>query len=244
MLALKEVSKSFNQFELAVKNVNFNISPGEIFGLVGPNGAGKSTTIKMITGIYPMDQGRIILNHSNLKSDPISVKKQIGYVSDSPSIFLHLKGIEYLNFLRDIYQIPKKQCELKIEELASKFNIISLLKKDIRSYSHGTRQKIVIIGSLLHQPKLWVLDEPLTGLDPLASFTLKELMQEHASAGNSVLFSSHMLDTVEKICNRVGIMNKGEMILSGTLNEIKRKMSRAESLEKLFLELTHDDTTG
>jgi len=237
MLSLQEVTKKYNQTEIAVDHLTLTIMPGEIFGLLGPNGAGKSTTIKLITGIYPLDGGTIMIGHFNLKNDSVLAKSLIGYVPDTPNVFLHLKGIEYLNFLRDIYEIPKAQCEKRIEELAIKFSMTEALDDLLQNYSHGMRQKILIIGSLLHDPKIWILDEPLTGLDPIASFALKELMREHASNGNTVLFSTHMLEVAEQICDRVGIINKGKLILNGSINEMKEKMKVNQSLEKIFLEL-------
>lgn len=244
MLRLQEISKQYNQSKKALDDITLNISPGEIFGILGPNGAGKSTLIKLITGILPMDTGTILVNNFNIKTQSVIAKQNLGYVPDTNNVFLHLKGIEYLNFIRDIYQVPKKQCKKTIEKLANKFNISESLNDPIQGYSHGMRQKILIIGSLLNNPKVWVLDEPLNGLDPIASFTLKKLMEKHASYGNVVLFSTHMLETAEQICDRVGIIEKGKLIVVGSLNEINNKMRNTQSLEKIFLELTANENAN
>lgn len=237
MLSLQNIKKKYNKSKTAVDDVTLDIMPGEIFGLLGPNGAGKSTTIKLITDILPLDGGTIIINNHNIETQPDIAKLYFGYVPDNSNIFSHLSGIEYLNFLRDIYKIPKEQCEKKIVELAAKFNMEEVLNKSIQSYSHGMKQKIIVIGSLLHNPKVWILDEPLIGLDPIAAVTLKKLMEEHASNGNTVLFSTHILEVAEQLCDRVGVMNKGKLIFVDSVDNIKEKVRNTQSLEQIFLEL-------
>lgn len=236
MINVTNVSKEYVEGIKAVDNLTLNIKPGEIYGFIGPNGAGKSTTIKMITGITSFDQGEITINDISIK-EGINAKYQFGYVADSPDMFLKLKGLEYLNFLADIYKVDKETRKQRILDMANKFELTNALGDKIQSYSHGMRQKIMVMGALLHNPKVWILDEPLTGLDPKSSFILKEMMKEHASKGNSVFFSTHVLEVAEKLCDRIGIINKGKLVYEGTMNEIKEQY-KGLSLEEIFLEIT------
>lgn len=238
MIELNGVYKSYNATTNAVDNVTMIIPKGEIFGFLGPNGAGKTTTIKMITGILKADRGEITINGINIDSDPLTAKRQFGYVPDSPDMFLRLKGMEYLNFMADLYDIPQSIRKERIDQLAHRFEMNQVLFDQIQSYSHGMRQKIMIMGVLIHNPEVWILDEPLTGLDPRSSFTLKEMMREHVNQGKTVFFSTHVLEVAEKLCDRVAIINKGKILFTGTINEIKEKFEQDGSLEKLFLELT------
>ena len=241
MIQIKGISKSYVKGKKSVDNLNFNINDGEIFGFLGPNGAGKTTTIKMITGILNPDEGDIIIDNNSILTNPIEAKKSFGFVPDNPDMFLRLKGIEYLNFIADIYEISESDRKERIENLAKSFEIYDVLNNPMQSYSHGMRQKIVIISVLLHNPKNWILDEPMTGLDPKSSFDLKEKMREHAKNGNSVFFSTHVLEVAEKLCDRIGIINKGKLVFVGTFEEMKQKFKEEASLEKLFLELTEDE---
>lgn len=225
----------------AVDNLNLTIKNGEIFGFLGPNGAGKTTTIKMITGILQPDAGNISINQIDIGQQPVEAKKQFGFVPDDPNMFLRLKGLEYLNFMADIYNIPSEVRKKRIESLAERFEMSGKLSDPIQSYSHGMRQKIVIMGVLVHNPAVWILDEPLTGLDPRSSFTLKEMMREHTDEGNTVFFSTHVLEVAEKICDRVAIIDKGKVLFCGSLDEMKETFHEKESLEKIFLELTQDE---
>lgn len=221
MIEIKNVSKSYVKDKKTVKNLNLEIKDGEIFGFLGPNGAGKTTTIRMITGILGLDEGEILIDGKDISKNPIEAKRSFGFVPDNPDIFLKLKGIEYLNFLADIYKVPKKERMERIESLSKKFNIYESLNDKIQNYSHGMRQKIVVIGALLHSPKNWILDEPMTGLDPKSAHDLKELMKEHVKNGNTVFFSTHVLEVAEKLCDRIGIINEGELIFVGTYKEMK-----------------------
>jgi ABC-2 type transport system ATP-binding protein len=236
MINIKNVSKEYVEGIKAVDNLTIHIRPGEIYGFIGPNGAGKSTTIKMITGITDYSEGEIIINGVSSKEE-LESKLQFGYVSDSPDMFLKLKGVEYLNFLATIYNVSKEDSKQRIVELAEKFELTSALGDKIQTYSHGMRQKIMVMGALLHNPKMWILDEPLTGLDPKSSFTLKEMMKEHASKGNTVFFSTHVLEVAEKLCDRIGIINKGKLVYEGTMEEIKEAYPNL-TLEEIFLEIT------
>ena len=236
MIKIKNVTKEYVEGIKAVDNLSININPGEIYGFIGPNGAGKSTTIKMITGITDPTEGEIIINGVSSQNEK-EMKLQFGYVSDTPDMFLKLKGIEYLNFLGTIYNVSKDERKNRIVELADKFELTSALGDKIQTYSHGMRQKIMVMGALLHNPKVWILDEPLTGLDPKSSFTLKEMMKEHASKGNTVFFSTHVLEVAEKLCDRIGIINIGKLVYEGTMEEIKEAYPNL-TLEEIFLEIT------
>ena len=241
MIELKYLNKSYNGNIKAVDNLNLTIPDGQIFGFLGPNGAGKTTTIKMITGIINSNSGNIFINNINIKENSIEAKKQFGFVPDNPDIFLRLKGIEYLNFMADIYEVGSKERINRIKSLSERFEIDKALNDQIQSYSHGMRQKIVIIGALIHDPSVWILDEPMTGLDPKSSFTLKEMMREHADKGNTVFFSTHVLEVAEKICDRFAIINKGKIMFSGTFKELKEGFKENESLENIFLEMTQNE---
>lgn len=238
MIKIDNVSKSYVKDKKTIDNLNLEIRDGEIFGFLGPNGAGKTTTIKMITGILKMDEGDIFIDGKSISKEPLEAKRNFGFVPDTPDMFLRLKGIEYLNFLADIYEITDKERKERIEELTKKFEIHDVLQNPIQSYSHGMRQKIVIVGVLLNNPKNWILDEPMTGLDPKSSYDLKEMMREHAKKGNSVFFSTHVLEVAEKLCDRIGIINKGKLAFVGTFEELKQELKDKSSLEELFLEIT------
>ncbi len=241
MIKIENVSKSYVKGKKSIDNLNLEIKNGEIFGFLGPNGAGKTTTIKMITGILNPDEGDIFIDGKSIQKEPLEAKKNFGFVPDSPDMFLKLKGIEYLNFLADIYEVPNEKRKERIETLTKKFEIYDDLNSEIQSYSHGMRQKIVICGVLLNNPKNWILDEPMTGLDPKSSYDLKEMMREHAKQGNTVFFSTHILEVAEKLCDRVGIINKGKLVFVGTFEEMKDKFKENASLEQLFLEITDDE---
>lgn len=244
MIELINVDKSYNGTNKAVDKLNLVIPNGEIFGFLGPNGAGKTTTIKMITGILNSDGGSIKINGKDINKEAIEAKKQFGFVPDSPDMFLRLKGIEYLNFMGDIYDVASDVRKKRIETMAERFEMTNSLGDLIQSYSHGMRQKIVLIGALLNDPAVWILDEPMTGLDPKASFTLKEMMREHADAGKTVFFSTHVLEVAEKICDRIAIINKGKILFCGTFEEMRehfRQDESNESLEKMFLEMTENE---
>ena len=201
MISIKNVSKSYDKKNKIIDNLNLDIKDGEIFGFLGPNGAGKSTTIKMITGILDIDEGDILINNKSIRQEPIEAKKCFGYVPDNPDMFLKLKGIEYLNFMADIYEVGEEERKIIIEELSKLFEINDVLNDKIQSYSHGMRQKIVIIGSLIHNPKNWIIDEPMTGLDPKSTYELKQIMKQITNDNRTVFFSTHILDVAEKLCD-------------------------------------------
>ena len=238
MLNLTNVSKTYgNNTVKAVDNVSLEVKTGHILGFIGPNGAGKTTAIKMITGILKPDEGAITVNGYNIADEPLDAKQSFGYVPDSPDIFLRLKGFEYLNFMGDIYQVPENERQEKITSMAGIFEMTGALSSRIQSYSHGMRQKIIIMGALMHNPAVWILDEPLTGLDPRSSFQLKEMMRQHTQAGNCVFFSTHMLEVAEKLCDKIALINKGKILFFGELEELKDQHNQL-SLEEIFLEVT------
>jgi len=241
MIELNSVNKSYNGTLKAVDNLTLKINDGEIFGFLGPNGAGKTTTIKMITGILGADSGSIKINGLNIKDNALEAKKQFGFVPDDPNMFLRLKGIEYLNFIADIYGVSSSDRKERIVSMCKRFEMESALGDKIQSYSHGMRQKIVIIGVLIHNPPVWILDEPMTGLDPKSSYTLKEMMREQADNGKTIFFSTHILEVAEKICDRVAIINKGKILFCGKLDKMKEQFKGDESLEKMFMEMTEDE---
>ena len=241
MIKLNGLRKIYGNTVKAVDNLNLVIPDGEIFGFLGPNGAGKTTTIKLIAGILNASSGSIQVNGLDIEKDALAAKKQIGFVPDNPNMFLRLKGMEYLNFMADMYDVSAEERKSRIENLAQRFDMRDVLLDRIQSYSHGMRQKIVIMGVLVHNPSVWVLDEPMTGLDPRSSFQLKEMMREHADSGNTVFFSTHVLDVAEKVCDRVAIINKGKLAFCGTLEEMKEHFKQNTSLENMFLELVENE---
>jgi ABC-2 type transport system ATP-binding protein len=241
MIKINNVTKSYGKNFIAVNNLKLEIKAGEIFGFIGPNGAGKTTTIKMMTGVTNADKGFIKIDGTDIALDPLKAKKKFGFVPDNPDMFLRLKGIEYLNFVGDMYDVSKKDRQDLIEKLSKGFEISDVLSDQIQTYSHGMRQKIVLIGALLHNPKVWILDEPLTGLDPKSSFKLKEMMKQHVKQGNVVFFSTHVLEVAEKLCDRIGIINKGNLVFEGTFEQLKKKYKSKKNLESIFLEITKDE---
>ncbi|MDO9492127.1 ABC transporter ATP-binding protein [Acetobacterium sp.] len=239
MLKLEQVSKTYgNKNEKAVDNVSFEVHPGEIFGFVGPNGAGKTTTIKMIVSLLAPNSGKIRINGIDNQNDILAAKKQFSYVPDSPELFEKIKGIEYLKFMADVYQVPAVERQERIEKYLDIFEIKDAVNDPIGSFSHGMKQKLALVGALIHDPQVFILDEPMVGLDPKASFELKKIMRDHCDRGRSVFFSTHVLDVAEKICDRIAIIKKGKIIEVGTMAEIREKAGSQESLENIFLELT------
>ena len=237
LICVQNFTKKYGD-KTVVNNISFTAKDGAITGFIGHNGAGKSTTIKAITGVIKPTSGSISINGLDIAKDGKKAKLQFGYVSDSPDHFLRLSGIEYLNFMADIYDAPAQGRAAFIEDYAKRFGIYDSLKNSILSYSHGMRQKIMVMGALIHNPSVWILDEPLTGLDPQSAFELKQMMREHVSKGNSVFFSTHVLEVAEKLCDEICIIKSGELLYNGTLEELKATHKSQASLENIFLELT------
>ena len=240
MIEIKNVSQSYVKGEKTIDNMNLKIDDGIIFGFIGPNGAGKTTTIEMITGILEIDEGDIFIDGKSISKDPLDAKKLFGFVPDSPDVFEKLTGIEYLNFIGDVYNVEPKERLEKVKKLASEFGIYDSLKDRIQSYSHGMKQKLLIISVLLYNPKNWILDEPMTGLDPKASYILKNLMKEHSQKGNTVFFSTHVLEVAEKLCDKIAVIDKGKIIFEGTVDELKEKYKTNASLEESFLKIIEE----
>ncbi len=240
MIEIKNVTKCYSKNVKVIENLDLKINDGEIFGFIGANGAGKTTTIKMITGILNITNGDIYIDGKSISKEPIEAKEKLGLVPDDPNIFLQLKGIEYLNFVADIYNVSTEKRNKDIEELAKRFEIYDSLNERLETYSHGMRQKIMIISTLIHSPQNWILDEPLTGLDPKASYELKKIMKEYSQNNKCVFFSTHILDVAEKICDRIGIIDKGKLLFVGKFDELKKELKENKSLEELFMEITKE----
>lgn len=232
MLEIKGLTKKYkNADKNAIEDINLTIENGDIYGFIGPNGAGKSTTIKCLVGIHSFEKGSIMLDGLSIKDNPIEFKHQISYVPDNPDLYEFLTGMEYINFVSNVYD--EDVCKEDIINLAKKFNLENNLLEPIRTYSHGMKQKIALIGALIHKPKLIVLDEPFVGLDPKAAFDLKEIIKELCQNGMMVFFSSHVLEVVEKFCNKIAIIKNGQIVSSGLTDDVKGD----SSLEEAFLEL-------
>lgn len=232
MLKINNLTKKYGD-KVAVDNISLEIKPGEIYGFIGHNGAGKTTTIRCCCGLLNFDSGEILINGKSIKDDPLACKMEIAYIPDNPVLFEYLSGIEYLNFIGDVYKVGKTEREERIRKYADQFELTQNLAQPISSYSHGMKQKIAIIAALIHNPKLIVLDEPFVGLDPIAAFKFKEIMREVCNNGGAVFFSTHVLDVAEKLCDKVAIIKGGKLIKTGTMEEVKGDAS----LEETFLEL-------
>lgn len=241
MIELTNVSKSYNRGRIkAVDDLSLAVRPGEIFGFLGPNGAGKTTTIKMIVGLLRPDAGRITVEGFDTATDGLRAKQVTTYVPDTPEVYERLTGLEYLNFIGDVYGVPKAERLERIGKWLEIFELASVVTNPIQSYSHGMKQKIVLAAALLPAPRVMVLDEPLVGLDPRAAHQIKEMFRGHCDAGGTLFFSTHIMEVAEKLCDRIGIIHKGRLVACGTMAELKA-MDRTESgpsLEEIFLELT------
>ena len=235
MIRFEHVSKLYGDKE-ALSDLNVTINNGEIFGLIGHNGAGKTTTFSVLTSIIEASYGEVYVDDKALSKHRDEIKKRIGYVPDSPDIFLNLTASEYWHFLAKIYGVDNAIVEERIKKLSKLFDLVEQRNDMIDSFSHGMRQKVIVIGALISNPDIWILDEPLTGLDPQASFDLKEMMKEHANSGNTVLFSTHVLAVAEQLCDRIGILKQGKVIFVGTIEELKANHP-GEDLESIYLKL-------
>lgn len=238
MIEISNLSKTYRSSgKKAVDNLSLTAKSGEIYGFLGPNGAGKSTTIKCVTGILGYEEGTIKIDGVDLKENPVLAKSKIGYIADEHFLYEGLTGRQYINFILDIFGVDGAIREVKINEYADIFEMTSHLDEKVNSYSHGMKQKISLIATLAHDPKVFILDEPMTGLDPESTFNLKKIMQKMAEEGKVVFFSSHVLDVVEKLCTKVGIIDNGKLIAEYDVNELK---DNDKSLEETFLKLTSE----
>ena len=232
MLNISHLTKTYGD-KKAVDDLSLHIAPGEIYGFIGHNGAGKTTTIKSVVGILQFDEGEITIDGTSLKDDPIACKKKIAYIPDNPDLYEFMSGIKYLNFVADIFGVGAEERQERIKKYADMFELTEDLAQPISAYSHGMKQKLAIIAAWIHNPKLIIMDEPFVGLDPKASFLLKEMMRDVCAAGGAIFYSTHVLEVAEKLCDKVAIIKGGKLIRSGTMESVKGD----DSLEEVFLEL-------
>ena len=232
MLNIQHLTKTYGE-KKAVDDLNLHIAPGEIYGFIGHNGAGKTTTLKSVAGILPFDEGEITIGGLSMKRDPLICKRQMAYIPDNPDLYEFMTGIQFLNFIADIFAVPADVRQERIREYAGRFELTGDLAQPIAAYSHGMKQKMAIISAWLHQPKLILMDEPFVGLDPKAAHLLKGMMRELCDEGGAIFFSTHVLEVAEKLCDKVAIIKGGKLIRSGTMEEVKGD----DSLEEVFLEL-------
>ena len=237
MLAINNYSKAYNKDHFAVSGLSLNVDSGDLFAFIGHNGAGKSTTIKSIVGILPFDDGDILIDGISIKKDPIACKKMIAYIPDNPDIYDSLTGIQYLNFIADIFKVDKTSRKAIIDKYASEFELTNDLNNLISSYSHGMKQKLVIISALVHSPKLLILDEPFVGLDSKATYLVKKAMVECCENGGAIFFSTHVLEVAEKLCNKLAIIKNGKLLITGKMEEVIKD----STLEDVFMELTNNE---
>ena len=232
MLNIQHLTKTYGE-KKAVDDLNLHIAPGEIYGFIGHNGAGKTTTLKSVAGILPFDEGEITIGGLSMKRDPLICKRQMAYIPDNPDLYDFMTGIQFLNFIADIFAVPADVRQERIREYAGRFELTGDLAQPIAAYSHGMKQKLAIISAWLHAPKLIIMDEPFVGLDPKAAHLLKGMMRELCESGGAIFFSTHVLEVAEKLCDKVAIIKGGKLIRSGTMEEVKGD----DSLEEVFLEL-------
>ena len=232
MLKINHFSKTYGE-KKAVDDLTLHIRPGEIYGFIGHNGAGKTTTLKSVAGIMQFDSGEILIDGLSIQADPIGCKKKMAYIPDNPDLYEFMTGMQYLNFIGDVFGIPAKERTQRIKELADAFEITGDLNQSISAYSHGMKQKLALMAAWLHQPRLILMDEPFVGLDPKAAHTLKGMMRTLCDQGGAIFFSTHVLEVAEKLCDKVAIIKDGRLIRSGTMEEVKGD----ESLESVFLEM-------
>jgi len=238
MIQFDHVVKQYGKSNVrAVDDLTLHVEKGSTLAFIGPNGAGKTTTIRLLTGILKPTSGTVTIGGVDMAKDPIAAKRMISFVPDAHEMYDRLTGMQYLNFMADVYGVSKADRKAHIEKYLSLFGLEDASREQIRSYSRGMRQKLTIIGALIHNPPVWVLDEPMVGLDPRAAHILKEEMRRHCEAGNTVFFSTHVLDVAEKLCDEIAIINKGQLVAQGSLEEL-RSGERGASLEQLFLEMT------
>lgn len=237
MLKIKNFTKIYSNGKVAVDNISLDVEDGDIFAFIGPNGAGKTTTIKSVVGINDFNNGEILINGMDIVKNPIECKKIIAYIPDNPDIYESLTGTQYLELIADIFRIGKEERNTLTKQYATQLEILNDLNSPISTYSHGMKQKLVLISAFIHRPKLIIMDEPFVGLDPKASFTVKEIMKQLVKEGSAIFFSTHVLEVAEKLCNKVAIINNGKIIASGTMDEVKKD----KSLEKVFLESVNNE---
>jgi ABC-2 type transport system ATP-binding protein len=239
VIAFDHVSKSYNKGKVrAVDDLTLTVPSGEIFGFLGPNGAGKTTTLKMAVGLLRADRGSISIDGLDVRNDALKAKSLTTYVPDYPAVYERLTGLEYLNFIGDVYGVPKPERLERVSQWLDIFELGQAVGNPIQSYSHGMKQKIVLIAAILPAPRVMILDEPMVGLDPRASHSLKEMMRRHCDGGGTLFFSTHIMEVAERLCDRIAIIHKGRLVACGTMAELRRIDREQQSLEHIFLELT------
>ena len=236
MIKIKNYSKSYDGKNFIIKDLNLNIEKGDLFGFIGHNGAGKTTTIKSIVGILDFEEGDILIDGNSIKNDPITCKKIMAYVPDNPEIYENLTGLHYVNFVSDLFNVSSDVRKPLIEKYCKELELEGVLNDLVSSYSHGMKQKLVLIASLVHQPKIMILDEPFVGLDPKASFNLKKIMNDFCANGGSIFFSTHVLDVAQKLCNKIAIIKNGQIVVLGDT----QTLTETQSLEEIFMEQSND----
>lgn len=241
MLTLEHVTKNYKGSQKGITDLSLYIAPGDIYGFIGHNGAGKTTTLKCIVGIQGFDSGTIYINGIDLNKEPLKCKQQIAYIPDNPDLYEYLTGIQYLNFIADIFQVKAKERKEQIQKYGEAFEIIESLGDLISTYSHGMKQKLAIISALVHQPRLMVLDEPFVGLDPKATIILKDIMRKICKEGGAIFFSTHVLDVAERLCNKVAIIKDGSLVTSGNIEEL---IKQGKSLETIFMEVIKENNAN
>lgn len=241
MLTLEHVTKHYKGSQKGITDLSLYIAPGDIYGFIGHNGAGKTTTLKCIVGIQGFDSGKIYINGIDLNKEPLKCKQQIAYIPDNPDLYEYLTGIQYLNFIADIFQVKAKERKEQIQKYGEAFEIIESLGDLISTYSHGMKQKLAIISALVHQPRLMVLDEPFVGLDPKATIILKDIMRKICKEGGAIFFSTHVLDVAERLCNKVAIIKDGSLVTSGNMEEL---IKQGKSLETIFMEVIKENNAN
>ena len=236
MISIKKFSKAYTKNNYVVKNLNVELAEGDICAFVGPTGAGKTTTLKCIVGILEFKEGEILLNNKSIKKEPIACKNEIAYIPDNPNLYEHLRGIDYINFIASVYKIPQNKKIALAQKYSEMFEMTNFLNQEIGSYSHGMKQKISLIAALMHEPKILILDEPFVGLDPVSTHKLKQEMHNLATNGATTIFSTHILDVAEKLCNKIVILKEGKLIYSGEMNSLIQN----KSLEEIYMEIDNN----
>ena len=238
MLQIEHLVKKYKGTDKGVKDISLHVEKGDLYAFIGHNGAGKTTLLKCVTGIHGFDSGKILIHGVDLESNPIACKKDMAYIPDNPDLYDYLTGIQYLNFVADIYEVPSKERMERIEHYGKELEIFEALEDLIKSYSHGMKQKLALLSALIHEPKLLILDEPFVGLDPKATVSLKAIMRKICDNGGAIFFSTHVLEVAEKLCNKVAIIKDGRLISSGTMEEL---VGQKESLEDVFMEVLESE---
>ena len=239
MIVIEHLEKKYKGTDKGIQDISLHVEKGDLFAFIGHNGAGKTTLLKCITGIHDFDKGKIMIDGTDLEQNPMECKRKFAYIPDNPDLYEYLTGMQYLNFIGDVFQVSAEDRKERIEKYGQALEILSDLEELIKGYSHGMKQKLAILSALIHEPKLLILDEPFVGLDPKATVTLKGIMREICDRGGAIFFSTHVLEVAEKLCNKVAIIKNGELIATGRMNEL---VNKGESLEDVFMEVLNSES--